>query len=223
MKIQAFFFEFTKDSEPKRVSLPEDFFGLKLNKNLLAEAVRIYSANQRCSKAKAKTRGEVSGSGKKIWRQKGTGRARHGDRYANIFVGGGVGHGPTGLENWHLTLPSKKRAKALAVSVSLRYSQNKIAFVEDFLNLSGKTKETKTYLENLLQKAFDPKLLKKTSKILIITKEKNEQLILSLRNLKRVTLTSVDNLNPYQVLMNHYLLMDKQAVGELAKRVTDND
>lgn len=223
MKIQAKIFEFTKDSEPKRLSLPEEIFGLKLNKNLIAEAVKVYLANQRSSKAKAKARGEVSGSGKKIWRQKGTGRARHGDRYANIFVGGGVGHGPTGKENWHLNLPAKKRTKALAVSLSFKFSQGKIAWVEDFLNLSGKTKETKTYLENLLQKAFGPKLLKPTSKILIINKEKNEKLSLSLGNLNGVTLTSAANLNPYQVLTNHYLVIDRQAIEELSKRIKTND
>jgi len=223
MKIQAKIFEFTKDSEPKKTSLPEEIFGLKLNKILLAESVKVYLANQRNSKAKAKTRSEVSGSGKKIWRQKGTGRARHGDRYANIFVGGGVGHGPTGLENWHLRMPAKKRAKALANSLSLKYSRNEIALVEDFLNLSGKTKEAKTFLGNLLQKAFDFKFLKTNPKILIINKEKNEKLSLSLRNLNGVTVTSAANLNPYQVLVNHYLVIERQAVEELARRIKTND
>jgi len=221
--MQIKIFEFTQESEPKKVNLPEEIFGLKIKEKLLAEAVKVFLANQRKAKAKAKTRGEVSGSGKKIWRQKGTGRARHGDRYANIFVGGGAGHGPTGRENWHLSLPAKKRTKALAMSLSLKFTQNKIALVENFANLTGKTKETRTYLVNLLQKVFNTKSPQLLPKVLIISPEKNEKLNLSLRNLEGVTLTSAAVLNPYQVLANQYLVMDRQALTELTRRIKGND
>jgi len=77
-----------------KVSLPKEVFGAKVNDNLMAQAVRVYLANQRMGTASTKNRGEITGSTKKIWRQKGTGRARHGSRKAPIFVGGGVAFGP---------------------------------------------------------------------------------------------------------------------------------
>src|SRR3989338_4775942 len=76
------------------VTLPKEIFAVTVSPKLIAQAARVYSANQRQSSAKTKTRGEVTGSRRKVWRQKGTGRARHGDRYAPIFVGGGIAHGP---------------------------------------------------------------------------------------------------------------------------------
>lgn len=78
--------------------MPVAIFGGRFNDALVAQATRVFLSNQRRAKAKTKQRGEISGSTRKIWRQKGTGRARHGDRYAPIFVGGGVAHGPTGKE-----------------------------------------------------------------------------------------------------------------------------
>ncbi len=87
-----------------KVTLPSEIFAAKINNQLMAQAVRVFLANQRKARAKTKTRGKVEGSGKKIWAQKGTGRARHGDRYAPIFVGGGISHGPTGKENFKLKM-----------------------------------------------------------------------------------------------------------------------
>jgi large subunit ribosomal protein L4 len=82
-----------------KITLPDEIFAVKARPSLLAQAVRVYLTNSRQGSAQVKSRGQIRGSGRKIWRQKGTGRARHGDRYAPIFVGGGIAHGPSGEEN----------------------------------------------------------------------------------------------------------------------------
>ena len=99
-----------KGKSKGQINVSNEIFGINPNKIVVAQAVRVHLTNQRQATAKSKTRGEVSGSGKKIWRQKGTGRARHGDRYAPIFVGGGVAHGPRGNQNVKRNL-SKNRPR----------------------------------------------------------------------------------------------------------------
>ena len=111
-----------------KIEVPKAVFGAKVNEILLAQYRRVFLNNQRRAKPKSKTRGEVTGSGKKIWRQKGTGRARHGDRYANIFVGGGVAHGPTGKENYSLKLTRKMRQSALSSALSQKQASQKTIF-----------------------------------------------------------------------------------------------
>ena len=214
-KVKIYFFENTK--EPRLKTLPEEVFNAKENPILMAQAVKVYLANQRSSKAIVKNRGEVSGSGKKIWRQKGTGRARHGDRYANIFVGGGVAHGPTGKENWHLNMPAKKKAAALAVCLSQKLRQGEIIFIDSLESLEGKTKKANEFLFNLLKKVVD---FKNSQKIAVISAEKSQKLELALRNIPEVNLILVNFLNCYQVLENKFLIIEERAIEKLAQRLT---
>src|SRR6185437_7247197 len=104
-----------------KIALPGEIFGEKLNKALLAQAVRVYLANQRQGNASTKTRGEVDGSTRKIYRQKGTGRARHGSVRAPIFVHGGIAHGPK-PRDFSLTMPQKMKQKALFSALSTKLS-----------------------------------------------------------------------------------------------------
>lgn len=218
MKKQVKIYAFSQETEPKSKTLPEEVFGVKENQTLVARMVKVFLANQRRSKAKAKARGEVDGSGKKIWRQKGTGRARHGDRYAPIFVGGGVTHGPTGKENWKLNLPKKQKTKALAVCLSQKLAEGEIIFVADLKKLEGKTNQAAKLLTQLLERTVDLKK-KLQPQIALISKDNEEKLRQTVRNLDWVELTTAGNLSPFQVLTNKFLIIEETAVEPLVTRI----
>lgn len=194
--------------QPKNLS--KEIFKAKPNKSLLAEAVRVFLANQRRAYAKTKTRAEVSGSGRKIWRQKGTGRARHGDQYANIFVGGGVAHGPTGRQNWKLSLPKKKKNQALKVALSQKLKDKEIVFVDDFGKAGLKTKEAEQSLKEIL---------KSQAKTALVFGGENSKALLPFRNLPWVRIVKVWELNPYLVLDNKFLVFDQEALEKLKERL----
>jgi len=213
--MQAIVYHLTEEKDHS-VSLPEGIFGTKENPILLAEAVRVFLANQRKAKAKAKRRGEVSGSGIKIWRQKGTGRARHGDRYAPIFVGGGVAHGPTGKENWRLSLPRKKKLAALATALSFKLKNKEMVFVDELSRSGEKTKTAGNFLVKILERSGLGKGLVSRPKVTLVFAEGKKQEILPFRNLSWVTTVRVNDLNPYLVLDNKYLILEEKVLEKLA-------
>ncbi|MCJ7827839.1 50S ribosomal protein L4 [Patescibacteria group bacterium] len=190
------------------IQLPKEIFGGEVNEVLLAQARRVFLANQRRAKAKTKTRGEVSGSGRKIWRQKGTGRARHGDKYANIFVGGGVAHGLTGKENYSLSLSRKMRRVALFSALSAKQTKKQTWFVKGLDKMEPKTKKAA-----LLIKKMD--LLDK--KILLITADKAPSVYQAFRNLERVVVLPASQLNAYQVMVGGQLVFMSEAVSQLSE------
>ncbi|HUW24456.1 MAG TPA: 50S ribosomal protein L4 [Patescibacteria group bacterium] len=177
--------------------------------NLVTQAVRVFLANQRRARAHAKTRGEVSGSTAKIWRQKGTGRARHGDRQAPIFVGGGVAHGPTGGQNYHQKLNRKMGRRAILAVLAEKAKEKKIYLVKD-LNLK-KTKEAAAFLAKVRQS------LKSEGKIVFLL-AKGEEGRLALRNLKAVTVSNTESLNPYFLLLADLVLITEAALKALEAR-----
>jgi len=206
-----------KNLEEKAKVLPKEFFGLEKNDVLVAEAVRVYLANQRRAKAKAKTRAEVSGSGRKIWRQKGTGRARHGDRYAPIFVGGGVAHGPTGRENWHLSFPQKKKMKALKVALSEKFRRGELVLIDDFSKVK-KTGEAKKMLLGVLKKFSSTEEKDYQPKTTLVFAKDESKSFLPFRNLSWIKVVKVENINPYFVLNNKFLIFDQEALEQLVKK-----
>src|SRR5579885_383385 len=137
-----------------KVSLPHVIFGEKVNKQLLAQAVRVYLANKRQGTVSTKTRGEVDGSTRKIYRQKGTGRARHGSVRAPIFVHGGVVHGPK-PRDYSLNLPKKMRRKALFSALSAKLQDGQIKVVAGFEKLEPKTK---AFISAITPFQFDKKV-----------------------------------------------------------------
>jgi len=199
-----------------KMSLPKTAFGLEDNPQLLAQAVRVHLSNQRKAGAKTKTRGEVRGSRIKIWRQKGTGRARHGDRYAPIFVGGGVAHGPSGEANFKKRLPKKMKAKALAVALSIKAQEKEIRVITGLEKIEGKTKEMADFLKLLTKKE---KITKKTPKFLIIVSEKMEKVFQAGRNIPNLEITLSQNVNTYQVLNNDLVLLNKEAIKKIEERI----
>jgi len=193
----------------KEIILPERVFGLSASPQLIAQAVRVFLTNQRKAFPKAKTRSEIRGSRKKIWRQKGTGRARHGDQYAPIFVGGGVAHGPKGNQNFRIKLTKKMKRKALCGAISNKLAAKQILVVSGLKDIKPKTK--------LAAKVLTSGLKIGNRKCLIITPEKWKNTLRGFRNIPSVKLSSFDLLNTYLILNHEYLIFAQETIEKIAK------
>ncbi len=205
----------TKAEKSGKITLPKEIFATPVNKQLMAQAVRVYLANQRRAHAKTKTRGEVKGSGRKIYRQKGTGRARHGDAYAPIFVGGGIAHGPRGVENWQLKMSKKMRRQALFSALTSKLKEKRITVVEGLEKVKPKTKEMAKVLGNLTDKkpaTQKARKKQKAQKLLLVLPEVLENIIRAARNIKGVEFIQAKQLHPYQVLKAQNLIFLKPSV-----------
>lgn len=182
----------------------------------VAQAVRVFLSNQRQGTAKVKTRGEVERTKKKWYRQKGTGGARHGARSANIFVGGGVSHGPTGLTDWTLKMSKPMKIAALRMALSMQAKDGNIMVIEGVEKLEAKTREVAKMLE---------KVGLTDAKTLIVTGSTHENLVRASRNIEAVLCTRADRLNTFEVMNAHKLLMTPEALSvletRLAKRVKE--
>lgn len=196
-----------------KISLPREIFACKINEKLIAQAVRVYLANQRRGTASTKTRGDVEGSGRKIWPQKGTGRARHGDRYAPIFVGGGVAHGPK-PKDFSLKLAQKMKRKALFSALASKLKEKGVLIVDGLKEIAPKTKEMLKIMKNLKLEIENGKLKAKT--LLIIPKHQ-KNVILAGRNLKNLMFCQADLLSPYEVLSFKKLIFMKETIPLLKK------
>lgn len=205
-KILAPFFDKTGRKKGE-VVLPNDVFGVKSNEHIIAQYVRVYLSHQRNAHAKTKSRGEINASKAKIYRQKGTGRARHGARSAPIFVGGGVAHGPSGLENYRLSIPKKIIKKAFLSALSYKAKEGKI-LVAELEEIEPKTKNFLAFAEKVLP-AIDDTLL-------VHAGERN--LILASRNVAGLRLSFASQLNAYEILSSDTLLLTKQALETLNNR-----
>ena len=166
----------------EKISLSKEIFGAKINKVLIAQAVKVYLANQRQGTASTKTRGEVEGSTRKIYRQKGTGRARHGSIRAPIFVHGGVVFGPR-PHDYSLKLPQKMKRNALFSALSAKFNDGEIKILQDLEKLEPKTKKFAEVIKNL-------GLENKKKKILLITAAETENLKRAAQNIEGVTITA---------------------------------
>lgn len=195
-----------------KIDLPDQIFNAKINLVLMAQAVRVFLANQRQGTQSAKTRGEVAGSGRKIYRQKGTGNARHGDRYAPIFVGGGVAFPPK-PRDFSLKIAKKSKRKALFSALSQKQKENKVLVIDGLEKIEAKTKIMVKILKDL-KLAGDKK---KELKILIILPEKLDQVIKAAQNLKNVTLSPANLLNTYMVLNSDRIIFLKETVKKLTE------
>lgn len=186
------------------MTLPAEVFGQKENKQLMAQAVRVYLANQREGSANTKTRGEVEGSTRKIYRQKGTGRARHGGIRAPIFVGGGITFGPQ-AHDFSMKMPEKMRRKAVCSSLSGQFTAGNVVIVDGLESLKPKTKEMATALTAA---AGDNSLL------LVVAKDAHT-VVRSARNIENVDIMQSTQVNTYEVLAHKKIVFMKDAVQEL--------
>ncbi len=194
-----------------KMELPKEIFAQSPQDELLAQSVRVYLARQRQGTASTKTRGEVRGSTRKIYRQKGTGRARHGAIRAPIFVGGGIVFGPK-PRNYDLQLPPKMRKKALVAALTGKFKENDILVLSDLSALKGKTREMIKMLTNLKLETKHGQLKTKT---LLITPKLEENTWRAGRNIQNLTLTPANLLNPYQLLAHKKIIFTKEALENL--------
>lgn len=202
------------------LNLPKEIFGQKINEALLTQAVRVYSTNLKALPASTKTRGEVEGSTAKIYRQKGTGRARHGSIRAPIFVGGGIVFGPR-FRKVRLDLPKKMKKAALLSALSAKVAEGNITGISGIEKISGKTKQMVEFLMKLNSK-IDPKLVatdkkSKLSSILIITGKRNDNLEHAVANIPKVNTLPIGRINAFEVIRHELLLISKDAAEGLVK------
>jgi len=187
------------------VELPAELFDQQVHEHLLYQAVKTYLANQRQGTAKVKDRKEVTGGGKKPWRQKGTGRARSGSNTSPLWPGGGRAFGPT-PRDYSIGLPKKQRRAALAAALSLAAREGRVRVVEDPSLEAPKTKEIVT-------------LLKKVGigdeKTLFLTGSDDGNVAKACRNLARVRATSARQVTPYYLLESEQLVITQSALDQL--------
>jgi large subunit ribosomal protein L4 len=198
-----------KNKEVGDVELADAIFGVELNEGLIHAAVMNYQANGRQGTSATKTRGNVSGSGRKLWKQKGTGRARIASLRSPLWKGGGNVHGPQ-PRDWSYQMPKKMRRGALRSALSERLREGNLLIIDEFGFKSAKTKDFLGAIGGLgLQET------KKPVKTLIVDSLDNENLILSSRNVEKTKVTNSFGLNIYDIIYHEKLLISKAALEEL--------
>lgn len=192
--------------ETGKVELPANIFGVKWNANLVHQVVTSMLSNARNTVADTKGRGEVSGGGKKPWRQKGTGRARHGSSRSPIWKGGGVTHGPTSEINYKRKINKKMKLKALYSILSAKLKDGEIIMLDDLKLASPKVKVAQETLTNLAKTGFEKINYKIGKRVIIATPELDENIQKSFRNIKSATVEEVRNLNPLSLVNYKYVV-----------------
>ena len=199
----------TKGKSLESWKLEDKIFG-EQNSALLAQAVRIYSSNSHQKTSKVKTRGEVQGSSRKIYRQKGTGNARHGAKYAPIFVGGGIAHGPKGVRPENMILPKAMRRRALAAAMQTKISDKSISGLSGITKFNGKTS---SMVELLAVVAKHP-----SKSVLLVTSQKATPLYLALGNLQGVSMKRAALVNALDLISADHLIITKKALATITER-----
>jgi large subunit ribosomal protein L4 len=201
-----------KDRDNKtveKINLREDVFGGHANRGILHQVVVNFLANQRQGTHSTKTKGFVSGGGRKPYRQKHTGRARAGSNRSPLWRGGGTIFGPL-PRDYSYTVPKKVKRRALMAALYEKLSGNEIVVIDSIPVEKPKTKEMMTILKNL---GLDKK------SVLIVLREHNDTVALSARNIPGVAITRAIDLNTYDVIASNMLLVTKEAfkrLGEIA-------
>ena len=185
------------------IELNDAVFGVEVNEHLVHMAVVQQLANNRQGTQKAKTRSEVSGGGRKPWRQKGTGHARQGSIRAPQWTGGGVVFAPT-PRDYSFRLNKKERRLALKSALTSRVQENKLIVLEDLTLDEAKTKAMQTVLNNL-----------NVSKALVVLNEENKNVVLSTRNIPDVVTAYTNTINVFDILKYNTLILTKSAVASI--------
>ena len=201
-----------KGTEAGSIELPEKVFAAKWRADLVHQVVEGMRSNKRAGTADTKGRGEVRGGGRKPWKQKGTGRARHGSSRSPIWVGGGVTHGPLAEKNYKRKITKKMRAQALFSVLSKKLKDEEILFVDSLDMSEMKTKPALKVVANLTKASGWHKAgLSKKPRILTALWERNEKAEKSFRNIPALEIVFLKNLNPLDVLNHQYLLIENPA------------
>ncbi len=195
-----------KGEKVKEITLNETVFGIEPNDAVLYDAITLSRNNSRQASANTKTRSEVSGGGKKPWRQKGTGRARQGSTRAPHWYHGGVVFGPTPDRNYTKKMNKKERRLALKSALSYKLIDSEMIVLDAMKLESGKTKEAIQVLTNLKVN---------NEKTLIVVNELDENLVLATRNLANVILLETDEINTLDVVSADRLVITEDAVKKI--------
>jgi large subunit ribosomal protein L4 len=198
------------DQSGKKVSemtAPKEIFSYPVKEHLLYEAVVNYRANQRRGTASTKTRGEVSGGGRKPWRQKGTGRARAGSIRSPLWKKGGITFGPK-PRNYSYSIPKKAKRNALKSALSMKLAEDQLLILKALELKEPKTKEGAKILEAL-----------KLDSALIVDNHQNKNLFLSLRNIPKVKAVDYNLVNVYDVLSHKWLVFTQKAFESLMEKL----
>jgi large subunit ribosomal protein L4 len=192
-----------------KLELSDMVFKAEFNQPLIWEAVKHYNDSLRSGTASTKVRGEVSGSGKKLWRQKGTGRARVGSIRSPLWRHGGTVHGPK-PRDYSFRFPRKKLHVAMRSALSAKLSENSVAVIENLTPESSKTKDFQKILKNMGL----------TGKVLIIDSSRNNNLLLSSRNLPKVKLVQGTGVNIFDVVNSNTLLFSKDSILQVQEALS---
>ncbi len=194
--------------ESGKTELPDAVFGLPWNADLVHQVVMAMEANARTPIAHTKSRADVSGTGKKPWKQKGTGRARHGSRRSPIWVGGGVAHGPRNDKDYSQKINKKMAKKALHTVLSAKLRDNELIFVDTLALEAPKTAWAKDVLKALSAvDGFDGVSTRRKNAVLIATGSKNEAVYKSFGNFGNIAIAEARNINPTDVLRYKYIIV----------------
>lgn len=201
-----------------KIDLPGKIFGIEVSPNLVHQAVVAQMANARKPLAYAKGRGEVSGGGRKPWRQKGTGRARHGSIRSPIWVGGGVTHGPTKEKKYSKKINKKAKRKALFMALSSKVKDNQLVILDAVSLEQVKTKKIKEILDRISVRLPNYKKTKnKQDSVLLIQPDSNKDLVRTTRNLSFTKTVRADSLNIVDILGRKYVVLLKEAIPVIEK------
>ena len=192
-----------QNKEVSELELPEAIFDYPLKEHLIYEAVKNYNANQRQGTACTKTRAEVSGSGKKLWKQKGTGRARMGAIRSPLWRKGGTTFGPK-PRDYSYAMPKKARRNAIKSVLSDKVRNDRLLVLDE---LKLRSKKTKDALKTLSKFVFD--------KLLIVDNKDNSDLMLSTRNIPHIKAIDVGEMNIYDSLNYNYIMLSVAGIKKL--------
>lgn len=215
--------------ETGKIELPKEIFGLKVNTDLVSQAVRAQMANSRQSIAHSKDRSEVRGGGKKPWKQKGTGRARHSSIRSPLWAGGGVTFGPRNEKNFTRKINKKMKRQALFMVLSGKLRDGELIILDDLKLAQSKTKEMAAIMKNIfgaLALARDKSPTKVgtpagtpvgTPSAMIVLSKNDESIVRAAKNLPRILTMGVGSLNMVDILSVKYLLMPKATVEKISQ------
>jgi large subunit ribosomal protein L4 len=194
--------------EAGEITLPKEIFEVQMNADLVHQVLISQTANKRQVPAHTKTRGEVRGGGRKPWRQKGTGRARHGSTRSPIWKGGGVSGGPRNDKNYAKDVPTKMRRKALFMVLSEKAKNNLLVVLDKLEIEKPKTKE--------MVKTITSLPIKNSSR-LVISPNSDKKVFLATRNIAKTGVSEARNLNVVDLLNYKYVLLSKDGIKEIEK------
>jgi len=197
-----------KAEEAGKINLPESVFNLPWNSDLVHQVVTAMQANIRSPWAHTKTRGEVSGGGRKPWRQKGLGKARHGSIRSPIWVGGGIAHGPRKDKDYSVKINAKAKKKAFYTVLSQKLRDNEILFLDKMDFSQPKTKEAVEVVSSLSKiGGFEKMKNKKKNKAILALDKKEPNVSKSFRNIPGMEIYQARNLNILDILNFKYLVI----------------